>query len=263
MKKIITVLLSAVLVLTLAACTDRKTYPTEVTVYFFTANSGAVTVPALEDVEPGSTIPKPEDPTRNGFDFVGWFKDISLTAPWVFETDTVGEKSLILYAKWQSRPYVITYVLGGGEFRETDVVPVEYTTGQIVIFPIPRKTGYSFRGWYKYEWIDESSTKPGDNGFQSVPESSAEDLTLFAHWEARITNITFNVNYPLATGAPARPNSVALTYDKEIKLPVLENTASYTFKGWNTKADGTGDYLVNGELYSIVRNSLTIYAIWE
>lgn len=47
----------------------------------------------------GETIPRPEDPTREGKHLVGWFRDIHLTDEWNFETDTVAG-NMTLYAKW-------------------------------------------------------------------------------------------------------------------------------------------------------------------
>ena len=49
---------------------------------------------------------KPEDPTREGFTFVGWYKDENLTEPFNFETDTITQTTT-LYAKWQDfRPSI-------------------------------------------------------------------------------------------------------------------------------------------------------------
>ena len=44
-------------------------------------------------------ITRPEDPTREGYEFGGWFKDFRLTEPWDFDTDIV-ERNMRLYAKW-------------------------------------------------------------------------------------------------------------------------------------------------------------------
>ena len=47
----------------------------------------------------GEKIVRPEDPTRDGKHFAGWYKDIHLTQEWNFETDTVTG-NMTLYAKW-------------------------------------------------------------------------------------------------------------------------------------------------------------------
>lgn len=48
----------------------------------------------------GETISRPEDPAREGKQFVGWYKDIHLSEPWNFQSDTV-KGNLTLYAKWE------------------------------------------------------------------------------------------------------------------------------------------------------------------
>ena len=47
----------------------------------------------------GSLLTEPEIPKRRGYEFAGWYKDIHLTQPWNFASDTVGS-NLTLYAAW-------------------------------------------------------------------------------------------------------------------------------------------------------------------
>ncbi len=51
----------------------------------------------------GETIPRPEDPVREGKVLVGWYRDIHLTQEWDFETDTV-RGNMTLYARWEDAP---------------------------------------------------------------------------------------------------------------------------------------------------------------
>lgn len=64
----------------------------------FESNGGS----AVQDqvVVYGEKIVKPADPTRNGYAFVGWYKDIHLQEQWNFDTDTI-DGSMSLYAKWK------------------------------------------------------------------------------------------------------------------------------------------------------------------
>ena len=70
--------------------------PGEFVVYFLAGDG--ISVPA-QTVKEGELITKPEDPTKAGHTFGGWFKDSECTAPWEFESEKVT-KNTILYAKW-------------------------------------------------------------------------------------------------------------------------------------------------------------------
>ena len=48
----------------------------------------------------GDLIVVDEPPTREGYRFAGWYKDILFEYPWNLETDTV-EQSMTLYASWE------------------------------------------------------------------------------------------------------------------------------------------------------------------
>lgn len=53
-----------------------------------------------QKVEEGGSIKEPEDPTRGGYDFKGWYKDENFEDEWNFAEDTVTEE-ITLYAKWE------------------------------------------------------------------------------------------------------------------------------------------------------------------
>lgn len=48
----------------------------------------------------GELLDEPEVPTREGYRFVGWFRDASCTEAWLLESDTV-EGDMTLYAAWE------------------------------------------------------------------------------------------------------------------------------------------------------------------
>lgn len=43
-----------------------------------------------------------DEPTREGYEFAGWYRDILCEQPWDPETDTV-EASMTLYAAWEEK----------------------------------------------------------------------------------------------------------------------------------------------------------------
>ncbi len=64
-------------------------------------------------VASGNKVPQPDEPTRNGHVFEGWFLDAEGTQSWDFNTDMV-EADLTLYAKWTVARYTITFDARGG-----------------------------------------------------------------------------------------------------------------------------------------------------
>ena len=96
----------ALLGLFAVACNNEP----EATTYKVTFDvQGHGTAPAqLTDLESGSKIEKPEDPSADGYTFVGWYKEDSCATEWKFDIDTVVEDTT-LYAKWDEILYTLTY----------------------------------------------------------------------------------------------------------------------------------------------------------
>ncbi|MDY0209935.1 MAG: InlB B-repeat-containing protein [Acholeplasma sp.] len=91
MKKLGSLFSILVLALVLVACT-AMTFTVS-----FESNGGPKIPPVT--VEDGKTLTAPTTPTKSGYSFEGWYKDVNLTELWKFETDVVT-KDITLYAKW-------------------------------------------------------------------------------------------------------------------------------------------------------------------
>lgn len=73
---------------------------TDCTVHFET-NGGS----AIDDAtaQYGEKLDRPNDPTKDGLYFAGWYKDIDLGEKWDFENDLVSG-NMTLYAAWSETP---------------------------------------------------------------------------------------------------------------------------------------------------------------
>ena len=91
LKIILTLLIVAVLCVSIAACKDED--PTRHTVTF--AGEGVTTF--TQTVDDGGTVMEPKDPERDGYDFVGWFRE-GATAAYDFSTPV--RESFTLTASW-------------------------------------------------------------------------------------------------------------------------------------------------------------------
>lgn len=160
---VLTLILTAFFVLTLTACQPSQPngnngggkgdeFPATYTV-IFDANDGIFSNGSEKQtiqVESGSKLFAPSNPTRDNYTFVGWSRSKSGTDTWQFDLDTVTQ-NITLYAQWtQSGPkeYQLSVsasdpnagtVEGGGS----------YTSGSTVTISAKTNLGYKFVGWYK------------------------------------------------------------------------------------------------------------------
>lgn len=78
----------------------------------FNSNGGSAVAPM--QVAQGEKITKPTDPTKSGFTFGGWYKEVGLTNAWNFANDVVTG-NITLYAKWVDEQ-------SGGDSEPVEVV---------------------------------------------------------------------------------------------------------------------------------------------
>lgn len=100
-KKITAFLLGCVMAVALvSACAPDKDaeYTVSFDYNYFTFDE----VPARQTVRYGEKAEEPEEPEREGYDFLGWFTDADSAEQWDFEKDTVKGRT-VLYAGWLSQ----------------------------------------------------------------------------------------------------------------------------------------------------------------
>lgn len=140
-------------------------------------------MPALE-LSPGSLIPVPEDPVRDGYLFLGWYRNSLQTILWNFSVDTVTQ-AMTLYAKWEYVPKTVSvsFSTDGGTVMDP-IVAVENNT---LSRPAdPEKSGKKFAGWY----LNPELTEVWDFGMDTV----SGNITLYAKW---IDETNFNQTFKI------------------------------------------------------------------
>ena len=90
---------------------------------------------------------------KKGYKFVGWNTKADGTGESYSNSEKVqgmygkNKGTITLYAQWEINTYKITYNLNGGTNNESN--PESYTIKTSTIkLASPKKTGYSFKGWY-------------------------------------------------------------------------------------------------------------------
>ena len=69
--------------------------------YTVTFDSNGGSDVAKQTVTSGEKVNKPADPTREGYEFAGWYTDSKLTTAYDFSSKVT--KSITLYAKWTEK----------------------------------------------------------------------------------------------------------------------------------------------------------------
>ena len=182
----------------------------------FDTNGGSEIAPITQDY--GTEITAPDNPTRKGYTFKGWDKEIPKTMP---------AENITLKAQWEINQYTITFDTNGG----SEIAPITQDYGTEITAPAnPTRKGYTFKGWDK-----------------EIPKTMpAENITLKAQWEINQYTITFDTN----GGSEIAP--ITQDYGTEITAPANPTRKGYTFKGWDKEIPKT-----------MPAENITLKAQWE
>ena len=174
-------------------------------VYFNTCG-GTMTGPVEVLHKLNTPIAKPDNPTKPGHTFNGWYTDSALTQAWNFDDWVTGE--LKLYAGWTVNQYTITFDTNGG----SEIAPITQDYGTAITAPAnPTREGYTFLGWDK-----------------AIPATMpAENMTITAKWKVNQYTITFDT----AGGSAVAP--ITQNYGTAITAPESPTREGYTFIGWD------------------------------
>ena len=182
----------------------------------FDTNGGSEIAPITQDY--GTEITAPDNPTRKGYTFKGWDKEIPRTMP---------VENITVKAQWEINQYTITFDTNGG----SEIAPITQDYGTEITAPDkPTRKGYTFKGWDK-----------------AIPETMpAENITVKAQWEINQYTITFDTN----GGSEIAP--ITQDYGTEITAPDNPTRKGYTFKGWDKEIPKT-----------MPAENITVKAQWE
>lgn len=134
----------------------------------------------VQKVLNGKTAIKPADPTREGYDFYGWYADDKFVTPYLFEGRTITGDGVNVYAKWELKSsqteYVIDFDLG---YEGAAIAPVTTRNAKLIDMPAdPTREGYEFKGW----WISDYETREKLTVEFDAKKEFDANTTLFAVW---------------------------------------------------------------------------------
>ncbi|MBQ7096461.1 MAG: InlB B-repeat-containing protein [Clostridia bacterium] len=210
-------------------------------------------------VNEGEVLTKPDNPSRKGYSFKGWYRDEDLNEEYDFSRPVT--ESFTLYAKWQKKQstggsggsgrvisYTVSFVTDDG----AETTQIKVIRNSVLPKPDdPTKDGYVFEGWH----TDEAFENPYN--FANPVTSS---FTLYAKWRktgvADILNTSEHFAYVKGyQDNTVRPeNNITRAETAEIFYRLLnENTRNSNFTTENAFSDTKADGWYNASVSTLAR----------
>ena len=203
----------------------------------FDTNGGSEIAPITQDY--GTAITAPADPTRKGYTFKGWDKEIPKTMP---------AENITVKAQWEINQYTITFDTNGG----SEIAPITQNYGTKITAPAdPTRKGYTFKGWDK----EIPETMPAENititaRWRDTERPTGEIIIGTNKWNKFLNELTFGIFFKdtqeVTINAVDNSGTVFVSYlvtDKDLSEAELD---SLVFRAYEEPfcIDPNGEYIV-------------------
>ena len=203
----------------------------------FDTNGGSEIAPITQDY--GTQIAAPANPTRKGYTFKGWDKEIPETMP---------AENITVKAQWEINQYTITFDTNGG----SEIAPITQDYGTEITAPDnPTRKGYTFRGWDK----EIPKTMPAENititaRWKDTEKPTGEIIIGTNKWNEFLNELTFGIFFKntqeVTINAVDNSGVVFVSYlvtDKELSEAELN---SLVFRAYEEPfcIDPNGEYII-------------------
>ncbi len=206
------------------------------TITFDTAG-GSEIAPITQDY--GTVITAPEAPTREGYTFIGWDKEIPTTMP---------AENMTVTAQWKINRYTITFDTAGG----SEVAPITQDYETAITAPeAPTREGYTFMGWDR----EIPTTMPAENitlkaKWKDIEKPTGEIVIGTNKWQKFLNKLTFGLFFKdtqeVTINAADNSGTVFISYlvtDRDLSEEELK---SLVFSGYEEpfRINRSGEYIV-------------------
>ena len=203
----------------------------------FDTNGGSEIAPITQDY--GTKITAPDNPTRKGYTFKGWDKEIPETMP---------AENITVKAQWEINQYTITFDTNGG----SEIAPITQDYGTEITAPDnPTRKGYTFKGWDK----EIPETMPAENititaRWKDTEKPTGEIIIGTNKWNKFLNELTFGIFFKdtqeVTINAVDNSGVVFVSYlvtDKELSEAELN---SLVFRAYEEpfRIDPNGEYII-------------------
>ena len=201
-------------------------------------SNGGTFIPTLIVTE-GDEINLPTNPTKEGFNFIGWFTDEGLENE--FTKTTMPNENITLYAKWELKDVTISFETFGG----TEIAPITQKYNTNINAPeAPIKEGYTFIGWYS------DSNYNTEFSFVKMP---SKDITIYAKYQINSYSVSFE------TFGGTSFDSISVTYSSILNISNSPSKEGCNFVGWYLDMELTTPL----ESYRMPAEDIVLYAKYE
>ena len=206
------------------------------TITFDTAG-GSEIAPITQEY--GTVITAPEAPTREGYTFIGWDKEIPTTMP---------AENMTVTAQWEINQYTITFDTNGG----SEIAPITQDYETAITAPAdPTREGYTFIGWD----MEIPTTMPAENitlkaRWKDIEKPTGEIVIGTNKWQEFLNTLTFGLFFKdtqtVTINAADNSGTVFVSYlvtDQDLSEAELQ---SLVFGGYEEpfRIDPNGEYIV-------------------
>ena len=203
----------------------------------FDTNGGSEIAPITQDY--GTEITAPANPTRKGYTFRGWDKEIPKTMP---------AENITVKAQWEINQYTIAFDTNGG----SEIAPITQDYGTEITAPDnPTRKGYTFKGWDR----EIPETMPAENitikaRWKDTEKPTGEIIIGTNKWNEFLNKLTFGIFFKdtqeVTINAVDNSGVVFVSYlvtDKELSEAELN---SLVFRAYEEpfSIDPNGEYIV-------------------
>ncbi|EAG1723501.1 internalin [Listeria monocytogenes] len=190
-----------------------------------------------ELVEAGELVIKPQDPSKDGYVFTGWYDAETDGNEWDFTTDTMPANDMTLYAQFSKvlipmptnayinfyEDSILKYAIPYVGLDQWDGINGVWTNGFVTANPPannPTKTGHTFTGWEdeQGDLFDFSTTQ--------LDLNSQNEFNFYAAFEKKEYIVTFDIE--------GKKETQKVLFEDLIKEPVAPKKEGHKFVGWYT-----------------------------
>ncbi len=194
-------------------------------------------------------------PLKNGYLFQGWLDGDGN----YYDFDQPITENISLLASWTPVTYRVQFDLNGGNGEEIPERIFTYDKEELLPADAGKKSGYVFSGWQ----IGESPVYEGGSYVKNLAEQQDAVVVLQAVWTVGRYKVRFDAN-----GGTGTMKEETFTCGKSRLLYKNKyKKEGYTFQGWNSRKDGSGDSYKDKESVEFQNqedgDTVVLFAMWE